>query len=520
MAIDKMGVEVECFFEYDSSSRDRVLGGLRTGISSFSVHDDYSIRNPVHYGDADHPAGFVVGCECNLCEHIDYDCDCDVCKNFVRRIINDRLSWHCCEMVSNPVRRISYLKNNLEVLYASAGFGFNGSCGFHVHVSFDSVFDYERLMSWEFVSDYQSAVKRDDCPVKNLFRWSVDRTHTRNYYEPYSGYEDLRNNLGMAFVDCVRESRYKSVNFFAYNVHKTVEFRSWKVPSSAEEAFGVVVWLKKFIDGWLASHELASTEVEEFVVVEESPKTPETIVSGGLFGSEIPEEFVLSEKSKRACDKLLFGMAGLSAYCLDCGFSHERRMALEFDRKSPSAIFDESKSRMRKLLKDYDVLDNHDDFIDDLCIITESVNDFRGSSSICESSMLCCARQGVIAAIVEGGAGVLCKVLSSDELKKIFFRSLNDFSVSIRLEEGGFGIGISDVAVMISSELRARDVPNSEVGDTCYCQECTAARLIERTSIVTGDGAGRPASCSDFDFSSLASLYCPGEAEEDGEDDD
>jgi hypothetical protein len=96
----------------------------------------------------------------------------------------------------------------------------NSSCGLHFHLSFENPTIYYKLFSWKFVEKFQKELLSILKSAREKER--VNGSYC-SYYRGENEFEDVANNQIEA--NFKTGSRYKAVNFNAYNLYGTFEFR-------------------------------------------------------------------------------------------------------------------------------------------------------------------------------------------------------------------------------------------------------------------------------------------------------
>lgn len=102
----------------------------------------------------------------------------------------------------------------------------NASCGLHMHVSFKDILNYYKLLNWGFVDNFQKN-------YLNKFKNNLEQNRSSNYYSKFVNDEISFNNIiEQQLKDAYKDnSRYHAVNFNAFNLYKTIEFRIFPATS-------------------------------------------------------------------------------------------------------------------------------------------------------------------------------------------------------------------------------------------------------------------------------------------------
>lgn len=170
-------------------------------------------------------------------------------------------SWHVGEIRTTPASEVE----TRAALSAFPRFGYNHTCGFHVHISLaeDNGGDWARrkkltglmgmLTSPRFVEYFRYRMKRE-LPEEYDKRRNV-------YHCKYSYTKDELPGYAMPNVD-----RYRAINFAAWHRHGTIEFRIFPMGDAGALAryvdFTVTVITEylAFCEAKLAAEEIAAAE--------------------------------------------------------------------------------------------------------------------------------------------------------------------------------------------------------------------------------------------------------------------
>lgn len=123
----------------------------------------------------------------------------------------------------------------------------NHSMGLHVHLSFANKEHYKYLFSYDFVKLFQEAYKKKFTKKKERKR--MDNDYCKFYDD---GYEFLDIFREATSTKC-KVARGFSVNFNAYPVHHTIEFRIFPSTSDVEEFKKYVLFLVNFVSDYISS---------------------------------------------------------------------------------------------------------------------------------------------------------------------------------------------------------------------------------------------------------------------------
>lgn len=122
----------------------------------------------------------------------------------------------------------------------------NRSCGLHVHISFANTADYYKLLTWKYVNDFQNLIKANFTTGDELERLNPNgRGHFCRLYQNESEFlsitSDQLRSTGKSY-------RYNSVNFNAYNLYGTIEYRIFPATNK-------IIKFKKYLSLLLTSAE-------------------------------------------------------------------------------------------------------------------------------------------------------------------------------------------------------------------------------------------------------------------------
>lgn len=103
----------------------------------------------------------------------------------------------------------------------------NSTCGLHIHLSFAKMADYYKLMTWKFAQMFQNK-------FKEIFTSSNDTLRITEYYSYfYTSEEYFNKRISTQILDNYKShERYNSINYNAFNLYKTIEFRAFAATDS------------------------------------------------------------------------------------------------------------------------------------------------------------------------------------------------------------------------------------------------------------------------------------------------
>ena len=142
----------------------------------------------------------------------------------------------------------------------ATGIRVNSTCGLHVHVSFKDTINYYKLLDWKFVSQFQDLIRTN-------FTSGIEKKRLVNSYcKFFDGESDFNSISNYQLVDYHKnEHRYRAVNFNAYNLYKTFEFRIFAATNKINKFKSYLNMLLDNIAGYLKTSKLQDKtfEVEE-----------------------------------------------------------------------------------------------------------------------------------------------------------------------------------------------------------------------------------------------------------------
>jgi len=132
----------------------------------------------------------------------------------------------------------------------------NSCCGLHVHLSFDKMPNYYKLLCWKFVEQFENA-------YNTTFTQEIEQQRKNIRWCKVYGTEI---NFNLDSTQQVSNShkgnyRYHSVNFNAFNQHKTVEFRIFPGTNKIMTFKKYVNFLVKNVDDFLKTEKFNAIEV-------------------------------------------------------------------------------------------------------------------------------------------------------------------------------------------------------------------------------------------------------------------
>lgn len=174
----------------------------------------------------------------------------------------------------------------------------NKSCGLHIHLSFEKLSNYYKLCCWKFVEQFQNS-------YNNKFSLAIEQERKQNHF---SKFYDTEISYNMDVNDQVAKpksygkpsSRYHCINFNAFVLYKTVEFRIFCATSKIKKFKDNVNFLLKNVDDFLKQENFKSFEVakpqikmqkqQDKVVIKEIITKEEIKILQELNKSKVQEE--------------------------------------------------------------------------------------------------------------------------------------------------------------------------------------------------------------------------------------
>jgi hypothetical protein len=133
----------------------------------------------------------------------------------------------------------------------------NKSCGLHFHVSFKEPIIYFKLASYDFAKLFQDKIVA-------LFRTEDEkyRLHCR-FCSLYTNETNFLNVTSKQLSSVFRpgEPRYRAINYNAYNLHQTIEFRIFAPTTKIEVFKKYVLFLMKTIEDYIKDKSLTTEEI-------------------------------------------------------------------------------------------------------------------------------------------------------------------------------------------------------------------------------------------------------------------
>jgi len=124
------------------------------------------------------------------------------------------------KMCKYPLNDYKKLLDDLKTL--SKLIKTNGSCGLHIHISFKNITNYYKLLNWDFVDLFQKAY------IKQFTSEEEKRRVFINWSKFFKNKEDFERKIErQLYFNSKCPERYQSINFNAFNLYHTIEFRAF-----------------------------------------------------------------------------------------------------------------------------------------------------------------------------------------------------------------------------------------------------------------------------------------------------
>lgn len=131
----------------------------------------------------------------------------------------------------------------------------NSSMGFHVHLSFKNYEDYLKILSYRFNQKFKKA-------ILGMFKDSLEKKRlTNDFCLFYKNENAFDINTLNAIKTHSKDFRYFAVNYNAYNIHNTIEFRIFPM-NKAEKLKKYIDFLVGFVESYLEKNKLEDVNRE------------------------------------------------------------------------------------------------------------------------------------------------------------------------------------------------------------------------------------------------------------------
>jgi len=203
--------------------------------------------------------GLDLGSDGSVCHSFHYYHAYTRVSNSLKAISEKRFNsrnYDTCEIRGRgfvfPFDRIEEFYTLINKIF-DLGFRVNSSCGCHIHLSFENMKDYYKLMKWNFIETFQEK-------LKDLFKTKYEKLRLFAYYSKlYTSQLEFENAIqNQTYEEGKANTRYYSVNFNSFPLYRTIEFRIFPSTCNIEK-------LKKYCSFLL-------NIVEEFTRTNESIK--------------------------------------------------------------------------------------------------------------------------------------------------------------------------------------------------------------------------------------------------------
>jgi len=133
----------------------------------------------------------------------------------------------------------------------------NKTCGLHFHISFADLENYYKLASWDFIQYFQEKIKQ-------LFKSKEEVRRLSNHYcKLYTSENDFKTTTNNQIADTHKSSyRYKAINFNAYNLIGTIEFRIFAATSKPRKFKKYLIFLLKTINDYIKNNSFKEISIK------------------------------------------------------------------------------------------------------------------------------------------------------------------------------------------------------------------------------------------------------------------
>jgi len=95
----------------------------------------------------------------------------------------------------------------------------NKTCGLHIHISFENILNYHKVLKYEFVKYFQGVIETAFTTLEEKSRLQNDFC---KFYTDESHFDKVST---IQLKNFHKSERYYAINYNAYNLYKTIEFR-------------------------------------------------------------------------------------------------------------------------------------------------------------------------------------------------------------------------------------------------------------------------------------------------------
>jgi hypothetical protein len=121
----------------------------------------------------------------------------------------------------------------------------NSSMGLHIHLSFSRKQHYYKLCSWDFVDYFQTEYAKKFTKPKEVSRMN------NNYCKFYRDKRQFQIASAVQLASNTKNERYWAVNFNAYPLYKTIEFRIFPSTKKVKEFKAYIRFVKYAVYSFL-----------------------------------------------------------------------------------------------------------------------------------------------------------------------------------------------------------------------------------------------------------------------------
>lgn len=212
--------------------------------------------------------------------------------------------YETLEIQTTPYLRKDYelFLQHIEQIYNYMKF--NSTCGLHIHLSFDDMSNYFSLLDWGFVSKFQDAYNdkfKEECEQeRKLNRYS-------RFFKDKKDYEYKTQN--QTYEQSKSRERYTAINFNAYNLYKTIEFRIFPAATSPHKFKDYLVWLLEFVADYINTNKEVKKVIKHKILL----RSTKTLIID-LDNKDKIARKLSKNKEYNKCDRLIIDEATRSLF--------------------------------------------------------------------------------------------------------------------------------------------------------------------------------------------------------------
>jgi len=168
-----------------------------------------------------------------------------------------------------------YNVNELETLFKDVRkilklIRVNDSCGLHIHLSFEKMSNYYKLICWKFVEQFQEKYNLTFIDENEQKRKEL---HYSKFYPTEVVFNlQTKEQVSTPKRNGKPHSRYHSINFNAFNHYKTVEFRIFAATNKITKFKKYVKFLIENVDKYLKNEKFDEINAQKKVKIPKNEK--------------------------------------------------------------------------------------------------------------------------------------------------------------------------------------------------------------------------------------------------------